>query len=138
MYKVINSTVQVPLPHLKDHKYKGITIEKKGTKYAYLNLNEYEDFLSILQESKFKRHDRVFWFKNGSSKIPKEINKDTVNTNRIDKITKVKLSFDRYNTILGDDVRYETEEIFGNKKGLAYETYLIKVDDYNKINATNY
>lgn len=138
MYQIVNNTVKVPLTDLKNDAYNGIEIEKKGRKYAYLNLEQYEDFLTILQDTKFKKGDRVFWFKNGSSKIPNEINEDTVNVNRIDVITKVNLSFDAYSTILGDDVRYSTAEENGNKKGLAYESYLIKVSDFNKINGTKY
>lgn len=138
MYKIINNTVQVPLKDLTNDNYKGIQVERKGRKYAYLNLEQYEDFLSLLQDTKFKKGDRVFWFKNGSSRIPSEINKETVNTSRIDIITKVNLHFDKYNRILGDDVRYSTAEVNGNKEGLAYETYLIKVEDYNKINGTKF
>lgn len=56
MFKIINNQVQVPLKVLlNDGNYKGIQIEKKGSKYAYLNLEQYEDFLSVLQDTPFKR-----------------------------------------------------------------------------------
>lgn len=138
MYQIVNNTVKIPLTDIKNDAYKGIKIEKKGRKYAYLNLEQYEDFLVILQDTKFRKGDRVFWFKNGSSKTPKEIDENTVNTSRIDVITKVNVTFDRYNSILGDNVRYSTEELNGTKKGLAYETYLIKVSDFNKLSGTKY
>lgn len=138
MHQIINNTVQVPIKDLTNENYKGIQVERKGRKYAYLNLEQYEDFLSILSDTKFKKGDRVFWFKNYSSQIPTEINKETVNTSRMDVITKVNLHFDKYNSILGDEVRYSTAEVNGNKKGLAYESYLIKVEDYNKINGTKF
>lgn len=138
MHQIVNNTVKVPLKDLENDAYNGIEIEKKGRKYAYLNLEQYEDFLTILQDTKFKKGDRVFWFKNYSSRIPEKITEETVNTNRIDVVTKVNLSFDAYSTILGDDVRYSTAEEDGDKKGIAYESYLIKVSDFNRLNGTKY
>lgn len=138
MHKIVNNTVQVPLNLLNDEKYKQIKVEKKGKKYAYLNIDEYEDFLSILQNTRFKKGDRVFWFKNGSSKIPLYINHETVNTNRIDEIIKVQMCFNAYSSILGNETTYLTKEINGNKRGKAYESYLIKVEDFNTLNGTNY
>lgn len=138
MYQIVNNTVKVPLADLKNDAYNGIEIEKKGRKYAYLNLEQYEDFLAILQDTKFKKGDRVFWFKNYNSRVPKQVTEETVNTARIDIITKVNVSFDRYNAILGDDVRYSTAEENGSKKGIAYESYLIKVSDFNRLNGTKY
>jgi hypothetical protein len=139
MYKVENNTVRVPLEVLlSDNRYSGIKIEKRGLKYAYLNLEQYETLLSILQETKFKRGQRVFWFKNGSSRVPKDINSETVNTSRIDIITKIDFAFDKYNNLLDDSLRYSTKEVNGNRIGLAYESYLVLVDDFNLINGTSF
>lgn len=131
-------TIKVPISDLSNEKYKNIQVERKGRKYAYLNLEQYEDFLSILHDTKFKKGDRVFWFKNGSSRIPTEINSETVNTSRIDIITRVNFPSAKYSNLIGDDIRYSTEEVNGDKIGLAYETYLIKVEEYNKLNGTNF
>lgn len=139
MFLIKGNTVRVPNHLLKNDRYKGIKIEKQGTKYTYLNLEQYEDFLSMLQDTKFKKNDRVFWFKNGSSRIPTEINLNTVNTERIDIVTRVHLDVTQYDNILGSEIRYSTEEI-GDKKrrGFAYATYLIKVEEYNLINNTKF
>lgn len=136
MYQIVNNTVKIPLADLKNDLCNTIKIEKKGRKYAYLNLEQYEDLLSILNDTKFKKGDRVFWFKNYSSQKPKQITEETVNIKRIDVITKVIVSFDKYSTILGDSIRYNTAEEKGDKKGIAYESYLIKVSDFNRLNGT--
>ena len=62
MFQIVNNTVKVPLQTLSsDKRYSSIKIEKIGRKYAYLNLEQYEDFLSILQDLRFKKGQRVFW-----------------------------------------------------------------------------
>ena len=139
MFQIVNNTVKVPLQTLlSDKRYASIKIEKRGLKYAYLNLESYEDFLSILQDLKFKKGQRVFWFKNYSSKVPNEINFDTVNTDRIDVITKINFPNAKYSNLLGDDIRYNTKEVNGTRIGLACESYLILVDDFNKLNNTSF
>ncbi len=139
MFQIVNNTVKVPLQTLlSDKRYASIKIEKRGLKYAYLNLESYEDFLSILQDLKFKKGQRVFWFKNYSSKVPNEINFDTVNTDRIDVITKINFPNVKYSNLLGDDIRYNTKEVNETSIGLAYESYLILVDNFNRINGTSF
>ena len=140
MYKIINNTVQVPLADLQNNDYKGIEIEKKGRKYAYLNLEQYEDFLAILQDTKFKKGDKVFWFnqKVRGCNIPAKISEQTVNTDRIDVVTKVNLSFGSFGNILNAGTSYYTKETNGNRIGKAYEPYLIKVEDFNRLNGTKF
>lgn len=139
MFQIINNTVKIPLQTLlSDKRYESIKIEKRGLKYAYLNLESYEDFLAILQNLKFKKGQRVFWFKNYNSKPPEEINMETVNTSRIDIITDINFPDLKYSSLIGDSIRYSTKEINGNRIGLAYESYLVLVDDFNKINQTSF
>lgn len=139
MFKIVNNTVRVPLQTLlNSEQYKGIKIERQGSKYAYLNLEQYEDFLTILQDLKFRKGQRVFWFKNGSSRVPKEISSETVNIDRIDIITKINFPDAKYSNLLGDDVRYHTKEVNGSRIGLAYESYLVLVDDFNRVNGTSF
>lgn len=52
----------------------------------------------------------------------------------MDIITKVHLSFNKYSPLLGDEVRYSTKEVNGTKVGIAYDSYIVKVSDFHKIN----
>ena len=46
MFPIVNNTVKIPLHTLSsDKRYASIKVEKRGYKYAYLNLEQYEDFL---------------------------------------------------------------------------------------------
>lgn len=139
MFQIVNNTVKIPLQTLlSDERYASIKIEKRGRKYAYLNLEQYEDFLTILQGLKFKKGQRVFWFKDYSSRVPDIIDETTVNVNRIDVITKINFPDMFYSNLIGDSVRYSTEEVNGSKRGIAYESYLISVEEFNSLNGTSF
>lgn len=103
----IKDTIDLYVKQLNNYyKSSAANPEKKGTKKK-----------SSSKKPKFKVGDLVHWIKN-----PEEVRykkEPIIDYDRVDKITKIeKNNF--------GDVQYLTEEVGGNKKGKAYESYLVK------------